>query len=223
VVVGAAVGWIHATHRSHSHPYVPIWAAHHQADALILPPAQCFSRRRDLAVPTAEYSGPIVRRKDKKAIIKTEQLTTELESLAWSPDAYRPGERVDRSDTPFPVRLHLLGDVAGLFDLTSGDSLVLTVELLKAIDRHRDYSEAYDSVMRRALLESSITTVYGMSMKQLVDGADFGMLAQIIAFVFRAEAWREWSVQTRGAEETNRQLDVDIPMSLRSVGAAELL
>jgi hypothetical protein len=161
-------------------------------------------------------------RSDRKALREADRLTDRLEELAWSPYAYRPGLPIDRSEVPFSVRIHLLGNVANTLGLTSGDFVVLAVQFFEAVDRLQDWEEAFEGVVRGVFLDGTITTVYGLPMSEFVKGRSVGTVIDIVALVFRAEAWRENVVATRGAEKAEELLDL-APLKLAEMGGPGLL
>jgi hypothetical protein len=181
--------------------------------------------------PLRRYSarmGWLSRRSTRRGVAKINEKTnrylSQFEQLTWSPDAYRPGLLIRRSDTPLQVRFELLGDLAGQLHISTGYGfLVLAVETLAAIDRFQDYDVASEDVLRRAFVTHTLMAMNELSISQFTDGADGGTFVDITAIVFRAEAWREAVAATGRRPEEIEDMLADGRRRLASMGVERLL
>lgn len=113
------------------------------------------------------------------------RLTERFDALVDSLGPYRPGKRIPRRDVVEPTMKedlrNLVGNVANVVDMTAGDSLVVAVPLIEAIDRQRSFHAGLEHVATLAYKDGSLRTLAGHQFSP----NDFADLCWTIAYLMR--------------------------------------
>lgn len=121
-----------------------------------------------------------------------QKLGNQFEVLWDSPDAYRPPAEILDPPRRIPgvLAMHLVADHANAIGATSGDSGVLGVALMSAIDELQSYGAARDLVLDE-LLAGRIRSVAGPPMRQFLSAPTALSIIEVIGSQARLEAYVE--------------------------------
>lgn len=143
-----------------------------------------------------------MRRRDRVAIARVEQLAFELRRLIDSPAAFRPPP-VSSRPLPTDAKLAVMASAAHFHGLTEGDSLVLSLAMTSAVDRHRSYDLAFDAVYRALFVDKTITNPYGIPVASLAgtsSSEDIVMFLRSVVLMYRPESFRQFWLDTNDHE-----------------------